>query len=64
MVTEAGHISGMLTEGQDVKTSLIRQIDRPEGQVLVIADRGPGSRRAAEIRQAVLRRAPGMPVSR
>jgi hypothetical protein len=36
MVTETGHISGMLTEGQDVKTSLIRQMDRLEGQVLVM----------------------------
>jgi P-type Ca2+ transporter type 2C len=37
MATEVGHISGMLVEEQDVKTPLTRQMDRLEGQVLVIA---------------------------
>ena len=37
MATEVGHISGMLAEEQDVKTPLTRQMDRLEGQVLVVA---------------------------
>ena len=37
MATEAGHISGMLAEEQDVKTPLARQMDRLEEQILVIA---------------------------
>jgi hypothetical protein len=38
MATEVGHIPAMLAEeGQDVKTPLTRQMDRLEGQVLVIA---------------------------
>jgi len=37
MATEVGHISGLLAEEQDVTTPLTRQMDRLEGQVLVIA---------------------------
>ena len=37
MATEAGHISGMLAEEQDVKTPLARQMDRLEEQILVFA---------------------------
>ena len=37
MATEVGHISGMLAEEQDVKAPLTRQMERLEGQVLVIA---------------------------
>jgi P-type Ca2+ transporter type 2C len=37
MTTEVGHISGMLAEEQDVKAPLTRQMERLEGQVLVIA---------------------------
>src|SRR5271165_6624926 len=37
MATEVGHISGMLAAEQAVKTPLTRQMDRLEGQVLVIA---------------------------
>ena len=37
MATEVGHISGMLAEGQDVKTPLTRQMDRLSKQILVIA---------------------------
>ena len=54
----------MLTEGQDVKTSLIRQMDRLEGQVLVIATAALAVVAAAEIRKAAPRRTTAMPVSR
>ena len=37
MATEVGHISGMLAEEQGVKTPLTRQMDRLEGQILVVA---------------------------
>ena len=37
MATEVGHISGLLAEEQDVTTPLTRQMDRLEGQILVIA---------------------------
>src|SRR5215472_11236307 len=37
MVTEVGHISGLLAEGRDVTTPLTRQMDRLTGQILVVA---------------------------